>query len=282
MSTEHMRVSTMACAAVIMLGACGVGGGNAEDGVKPYKYPARHVVACQDSRRARSLSEPQLPSGPVRYRVKAPANYDPSFAHPLLVVFSAAGADAGRTERYTHLTPAATEQGFVVAYVDHHTMSKNGILALGRVVRDVEGQWCIDRGRVFMAGHSDGGTAATALALLPETRADVHGIAVSAAGFRTEDLEQLGCRDPIPVMVMHGVNDKLFPGWGEQAAKWWASCNGCGQQSGFKDPARPECRAYERCPSRAPVLYCELPTAHNNWPGLHSRMVGFLLGPEPH
>ncbi len=264
-----------------MLGACGVGGGDTQERVRSYTYPADPVVACRGHPQARYPDDPQLASGPIRYRVRAPANYDPSFAHALLVVFSAAGADAARTERYTHLTPAATERGFVVVYVDHRTMSKSGVVALGQVVRDVAGPWCIDRKRVFMAGHSDGGTVATALALLPETRADVHGITVSGAGFRAGDLEQLGCREPMPVMVMHGANDKLFPGWGAQAAKWWANCNGCKQQSRLQDADQPACLAYEGCPSHAPVLYCELPIPHSKWPGLQSRMVRFLLESQP-
>jgi polyhydroxybutyrate depolymerase len=276
------RTFTSALASVVALMSvvCMVGCGEPADvEASAFAYPTGHAAACQSIARPGPAGELRRLDGGTRYRVRTPTNYDSSYPHPLLVVLSAAGANASRTERYTHFTPAATQQGFVVAYVDHHVMSVQAITDLGRVVRDVAGRWCIDRERVFVAGHSDGGTAATALALLPETRVEVRGIAVSAAGFRTEDLRQLGCRGPIPAMVTHGANDQLFPGWGEQAAKWWAACNGCKPLS-QPVQGRPECQAYEQCPKSAPVLFCELPIAHETWPDLQALMIGFLLRPE--
>jgi polyhydroxybutyrate depolymerase len=129
-----------------------------------------------------------------------------------------------------------------------------------------------------MTGHSDGGTVSTGLALLESTRADVSGIAVSAAGFTRQDLEAMQCRAPIPVMIMHGAKDTLFPGWGRDTAQWWAHCNGC--SAPVAGPDASGCVTYSNCASAAPVLYCEGPQSHREWPGLEARIVEFLLGQQ--
>lgn len=214
--------------------------------------------------------------GPPPYRLRTPANYEAGFAHPLLVVYAAAGASAGQTERYTRLTAVATSHGFLVAYVDHSPMRLSNVVAQGGVARSVAERWCVDPQRVYLAGHSDGGTVSTGLALLPSTRESVHGIAVSAAGFQKRDLEKLQCRPPIPVMVMHGAKDTQFAGWGREAAQWWARCNGC--SAPVAPPDSSGCVSYSNCPPNAPVQYCEGPQGHREWPGLESRIVAFFLG----
>lgn len=131
---------------------------------------------------------------------------------------------------------------------------------------------------LYLTGHSDGGTVTTALALLESTRSGVSGIAVRAAGFRKQDLEQMQCRSPIPVMIMHGAKDTLFPGWGREAAQWWAHCNSGAAPVAGPDPSG--CVTYANCASAAPVLYCEGPQSHREWPGLESRIITFLLGQQ--
>jgi polyhydroxybutyrate depolymerase len=52
-------------------------------------------------------------------------------------------------------------------------------------------------------------------------------IAPSAVGNRGADLEYRNCVKPLPVMVMHSRQDKLFPNFGKEAVEWWARCNKC-------------------------------------------------------
>lgn len=238
-----------------------------------YNYPATLPTSCPGMS-GQSLE--QKTSSKFSYLVRTPTNYDARFSHPLLVVYAAAGASAEQTERYTRLTSVATSQGFLVAYVDHRPMGLRNVVALGGVAQSVAAHWCIDPQRVYLSGHSDGGTVSTALALLESTRAGVKGIAVSAAGFSKQDLGQMQCRSPIPVMIMHGAQDTLFPGWGREAAQWWAQCNGCTAPVAGPDPSG--CLVYSHCASLAPVVYCEGPQSHREWPGMQARMVDFLLG----
>lgn len=264
--------------AVAGLSACSGDAAGPADIAGRYDYPAALPSSCPGGPLQDAVAAGKVTAGKLSYLVRTPTNYDARFAHPLLVVYAAAGASAGQTERYTRLTADATSRGLVVAYVDHRPMGMKNVVGLGGVAKSVAERWCVDRQRVYLTGHSDGGTVSTALALLESTRVGVNGIAVSAAGFRKQDLEQMQCRSPIPVMIMHGAKDTLFPGWGRETAQWWAHCNGCAAPVAGPDPAG--CVTYSNCASAAPVLYCEGPQSHREWPGLQSRIVEFLLGQQ--
>jgi polyhydroxybutyrate depolymerase len=267
----------IAIMAVAVISACS--GDAAGPADIPGRYEYQEVAmpsSCPGGALADAVVAGKVKEGNLSYLVRTPANYDARFAHPLLVVYAAAGARAVQTERYTRLTAAATSRGFVVAYVDHRTMNMKNVVELGGVAKSVAKRWCIDRQRVFMTGHSDGGTVSTGLALLETTSSDISGIAVSAAGFNKKDIESMQCRSPIPVMIMHGEKDTLFPGWGRETSQWWAQCNGCGDAKSERDASG--CVSYTHCSSGAPVLYCEGPQSHREWPGLEVRIVEFLLG----
>lgn len=268
----------IAMLAVAGMSACSGDEAGPADIAGRYDYRAAIPSSCPGGPLAEAVVAGKVKEGKLSYLVRTPVNYDARFAHPLLVVYAAAGASARQTERYTRLTAAATSRGFIVAYVDHRPMNKKNVLELGGVAQSAAKRWCIDRQRVFMTGHSDGGTVSTGLALLESTRTDVSGVAVSAAGFTKQDLESMQCRSPIPVMIMHGAKDTLFPGWGRETAHWWAHCNGCAAPVAGPDPSG--CVSYSNCASAAPVLYCEGTQSHREWPGLEVRIVEFLLGQQ--
>ena len=104
------------------------------------------------------------------YNVRTPANYDAGIAHPLLVVYAPAGANARQNEALTRLTSAATREGFIVAYASNRSMSVETVIKFSKLPAGVAGKWCIDLRRVYATGHSDGGTVSTAIAVLDETK----------------------------------------------------------------------------------------------------------------
>lgn len=212
----------------------------------------------------------------IAYNVRAPANYDPTWAHPLLMVFAAAGSSAKKTEALTRLTSAATRRGFVVGYVSHRALSPQAVQDLAKVPAEIAQRWCIDPQRVFATGHSDGGSVSTAMGLLAETRGGLAGIAPSAAGFEKQAFAAYACPSPLAVMVLHGKRDRLFPDWGQQAAHWWAGCNGC---EVAKTAARgPYCVAFQGCAERGATLYCESDGTHTDWPPLGDEILRFFEG----
>jgi polyhydroxybutyrate depolymerase len=168
--------------------------------------------------------------------------------------------------------------GFVVVYPDHKQLNIPAIEQLGTIPSEVAKEWCIDEQRVFVTGHSDGGTASMALAVIEKTKKIPAAIAPSAAGWTGKDLEEFQCRDPLPVMIMHSKNDKLFPGWGAETASWWAGCNHCDVTK--TKTVEGGCLAYQGCASGGATLYCEGTGSHRDWPNLNRIMLDFFMHPE--
>lgn len=211
----------------------------------------------------------------IFYNVRAPLNYNPERAHPLLMIYPPAGTSAEKSESFTHLTSEATRRGFVVAYTSHRSVSPEMAAKLAKVPQSIAATWCIDLKRVYATGHSDGGTVTHALAVLPETKGAVAGIAPSAAGFNQKDFEAYQCPAPMPVMIMHNRGDMLFPGWGKEAATWWAGCNRCDTTK----PVVPQsngCVAYQGCAVLGPTVYCEKSGSHLDWQERGNDIVHFF------
>ncbi len=248
--------------------------------VEAYEYPGLRTGGCEAGARSgrTGVSDGHLSAAGLRYHVRTPSNYDPTVAHPLLLIYAAAGQSGRAMERFTGLTPTATKAGMIVAYVDHQPLNISTIEKLATVPGEIAKTWCIDERRVYVTGHSDGGTVALALAVLDQTKHIPAAIAPSAAGWTSKDLEAYRCPAPLPVMILHGKNDRLFPGWGYQTAAWWAGCNHC-------ETAKPTvmergCVAYQQCEQNGPTVYCEGPGGHRDWPGLNELMIKFFTQPQ--
>ena len=244
--------------ACLLLAACGGEGPEAVSGVYPYPDDA---IACEARESRADAFHFRTPEG-LEVRVRAPANYQPNIQHPLLVVYAGAGMTPTATERLTGLTPIATAAGYLVAYPQHIRPSRAALRKLAGIPRELAARHCIDENRISLTGHSDGGTTATALAVMPDTRFRAASVVPSAAGFTGRDLDAFACPSPTPVMVFHGAKDRLFPGWGREASAWWARCNDCRETD--LAPATDTCRSYRDC--AAPTYYCEGPQGHARWP----------------
>lgn len=240
-------------------------------------YPARAPAAvCVTGPRtgAAGASDTEATPAGVRYSVRTPANYDSTYAHPLLVVYAPAGKNRYASERYAGLTYEATRNGFVIAYADARPLSRTGVKLLGEIPAHIAARWCIDTQRVYFTGHSDGGSYSMGITVL-ESSVRPAAIAASGAGIRGTDLNNYRCPARLPVMVLHSAEDERFPGWGREAARWWAKCNGCSAQ--LSAPDGEGCADYAGCPAAARTRYCEGRGSHRRWPGLNHRVIEFFL-----
>ena len=277
---------------LLVLGLSGVGaiqpaGKNNTESVKPGKvlseavYPVGSATGRCDSGTkpgtAGASNDEQTPTG-IRYMVKTPANYAASIAHPLLMVYAPARTNRYESEDFVHLTQEATAAGFIVAYADHRTMTPKAIEELAAIPRLIEQKWCVDHKRIVLTGHSDGGTAAMAIAFLDGTKHIPAAIAPSAMGIRGEDLKAYHCPDPLPVMLMHSSQDTLFPGYGKEAIQWWAICNGCDPTPLVKDGDG--CVTYKGCKNKVATRYCEGTGSHTTWPGSNKAIIEFFRGSQ--
>ncbi len=226
---------------------------------------------------AGASNDEQGPTG-IRYMVKTPANYNAQIAHPLLMVYAPARTNRHESENFVSLTQEATAAGFIVAYADHRAMSPDTIEKLAEIPGLIEKKWCIDHTRIFLTGHSDGGTTAMAIAFLNGTKHIPAAIAPSAMGIRGEDLKAYQCPNPLPVMVMHSGQDTHFPGYGKEAIQWWAACNGCDATPPVKDANG--CVTYKGCRNNVATRYCEGTGSHTTWPGNNKAIIEFFRGSQ--
>ena len=220
------------------------------------------------------VSDDEKTAAGIRYMVKTPAHYDASVAHPLLMVYAPARTNRYASEDFVHLTQEATAAGFIVAYADHRTMTPKAIEELAAIPGLIEQKWCVDHKRIVLTGHSDGGTTAMAIAFLDGTKHIPAAIAPSAMGIRGEDLKAYQCPNPLPVMLLHSSQDRLFPGYGKEAIQWWASCNGCDASPPVKDADG--CVTYRGCKINATTRYCEGTGSHTTWPGNNTVIIDFF------
>lgn len=209
----------------------------------------------------------------IKYNVRTPLNYDPTIGHPLLMVYAPAKANRAKTEQLTGLTYAATSAGLIVAYADHPELSPSSTVELGTIPELIAQKWCIDAKRIFLTGHSDGGTVAMVLGFMAKSKLTPAAIAPSAAGVNHQDFYNRNCPAPLSVMIMHSAKDRLFPGFGIETSGWWAACNSC-------DPI-PEkmsngCVAYTGCADGVKTWYCEGDKPHAQWPALNGVMIEFF------
>lgn len=211
----------------------------------------------------------------LRIRVRTPADYDPTRAYPLLVVYPPAGMNRAGSERYYALTPEATRRGFIVAYSDHIRMSRAAIRIQAKVAATIMEQWCIDAAAVSYLGHSDGGSIAQAALIAPEPGMVLpYAIVASAAGIRGEDLEGLSRSAPFRLMIVHSRDDEHFPGFGIETANQWAAHEGC--QPGLPAPGPVGCATFRKCRSGSRIDYCETSGSHSHWPPIAEASFAFI------
>jgi polyhydroxybutyrate depolymerase len=249
--------------------------------LEAYAYSSAQVsMRCELGARVGSAgaTDGEVSADGIRYNVRTPSNYDASVAHPLLMVYAPAGQNRWGSERFTGLTPSATGAGFVVVYADHRSLGIPALEQLSKIPGLVAKKWCIDEKKVYVTGHSDGGTVSSILAVHDQTKTLPAAIAPSAAGLNRKDLEAYQCRAPIPVMIMHSAKDSLFPGWGAQTGAWWAACNKCDIATTRKIDGG--CIAYQKCAAGGATLYCEGTGSHREWPQLNRLMLDFFAHPE--
>jgi polyhydroxybutyrate depolymerase len=246
-----------------------------EIGKTEYRMPAAASKCKTGTRPGKAgITDDEITPNGIKFNVRTPLNYNASFPHPLIIVYAPAGRSRFSNERLTNLTLAATRAGFIIAYPDHKRMSGKVLMEMAGIPDLITGKWCIDDNRIYLTGHSDGGTIAMGLAFLEDTRHVPDAIAPSASGIRGSDLAAYPCPEPISVLIMHSKNDSLFPGFGKEAADWWAACNQCGDQP---EPGKAaSCLEYPNCAHDVRTWYCEGEASHEEWPGLNSTILDFF------
>jgi len=130
------------------------------------------------------------------------------------------------------------------------------------MLAEVEKNYCVDKGKVFVGGYSSGGWESYMLGLA--RGGVVRGISPAAGGLRMS--RPPGSNIPIAALLLTGGNDTANPAEGATGSDaamqlilqingcqgtatvpWETPCNGCG------------CNRYTGCPASAPVVRCRPP-----------------------
>ena len=191
------------------------------------------LLACEPRTRA-SDSAPPAPPAPVPsafasrpYVVHAPPGLDHSRPASLVVSLHGYGAPSGEAHaRALGLEALADEQGFLLAMPDGSVDSRGSrywnatdaccdfdhtgvddVAYIAWLIDDVASKLAVDRDRVFVLGHSNGGFLAHRLACDLALR--LAG-AVSVAGAGWKDAWHCAPSEPVSILEIHGDADVII------------------------------------------------------------------------
>ena len=227
------------------------------------------------------------------YFLKLPTGYDQTT--PYIVTIGGTGCSGNDTVGVgggyyldQYVTAAKTETLDVsLSYVDYTNTSKPTCFAddytnspepqyLDAILADLESKYCVDRGKVFLHGHSSGAWEALTLGC---ARADVlRGVATQVGGglrMHRPPCEKM----PVATIYVEGLMDTDNPigplsptdptaigldSLGSAPARDdLLTRNGCvGNANKPWDAAYPACVTYTGCPAAAPVVWCAIASTH--------------------
>jgi len=180
--------------------------------------------------------------------VHVPGSYDPARPVPLVVALHGYTSDAQELETYLRLTPESERRGFVYAYPDGSVDDRgdrfwNATDAccafsspvpddsryLSELISTIQDSYRVDRARVYLIGHSNGGFMAFRMAC---DHADQVTAIVSLNGANWNDTAQCRPSEPVSVLAIHSSNDETvafgggvidraaYPSAATTAAQW--------------------------------------------------------------
>lgn len=183
-----------------------------------------------------------------------PEGYDPETPAPLVVLLHGYAATGLLQEIYLRLRPLADELGFLYAYPDG-TTDRVGLhfwnatdaccdefgsgvddsTYLKKLIRTIRSQCSVDKRRIGLIGHSNGGFMAYRMAC---DHAKLISSIASFAGATYENPDDCEPSEPVHVLQVHGtLDDRIFYDGGrlfgtaypgaEESTEIWADYNGC-------------------------------------------------------
>jgi len=225
------------------------------------------------------------------YRLHVPPSYDGSTPTALVVCVHGLRSNALQQERYSRFSEKADEEGFVVVYPEgsgalHGWNSApaareflggpgaDDVLFISELITRLEGELCIDSGRIYATGISNGGGMAYRLGCELSGRIAAIG-PVAGAYF---PLASCDVSRPVPAVAFHGTADPLVPYEGtrllrvmpaiEDWAAQWAQRDGCdADPEVFLRKGDVTARRWDGCDDGAEVELYTVDGGGHTWPG---------------
>jgi polyhydroxybutyrate depolymerase len=193
-----------------------------------------------------------------------PESYDTEVPHRLVFAFHGRTTPNTRVQRYFRIEQSSTEPTIFVypaALTDDdgkfswYERGQSGdklrdYALFDALLAELGSGYCIDPARVFIVGHSLGGSFANSLGC-------ARGAVIRGVGTVAGRIWESECSGPTAAMLMHNPHDDLVPVSRGLHARDWALA-----QNGLEPPARPcepralECECYGPPGSANPVVWC--------------------------
>lgn len=160
------------------------------------------------------------------YRLHLPAHFDSGRPTPLAIVLHGHGESAENFERYTGMSAEADAQRFIVVYPQAlgtpsvwHTAvdgsdAHDDVDFVRLLIHHLEHEYAIDRRRVYVAGHSNGGFMAYRLASLLSNEIAAVGVSAGSIGMvgaRGDTMHFAAPEHAVSVIHFHSMNDPSVP-----------------------------------------------------------------------
>lgn len=219
------------------------------------------------------------------FELYVPSSYDPVDRHPLLFDFHGAGGTGAGQSAYSGAYAVADSGGFIVVSPDaepaRQTWDFDGgadAAFVAAIVESLRTRVCLDAGRIYAMGFSDGGTFANVLAC--EEDFNLAGIGIVAGGGSAQNCQPRG---PLNVIVMHGTDDPILPYLAIDPEQWatdWAELNGCDPIPATEDLGQGIARfTYGACPANGEVIFYRIDGGGHTWPGADETALPPEVGP---
>jgi polyhydroxybutyrate depolymerase len=224
-----------------------------------------------------------------RFTVRVPGAADSTRPLPLVILLHGRGGSGERVMRWSGFDAKVDAEGFLLVAPEgtgdprgwYTGYTAGGIIDdvgfLGALIDTLAGRYRVDRSRVYVAGHSNGGVLAHRVAADLSSRIAAAAVVAGTIGARSlgSSVTRIDPpRGPVPMLIIHGDADGVVPyDTGRplpapEGARFWARANECAAIDPQRDTlanGRVLRDTWEaRC--RAPVVFLTLRGGDHGWP----------------
>jgi polyhydroxybutyrate depolymerase len=214
--------------------------------------------------------------------IHVPPGYDGIEPTPLVLNFHGFGSNGTQQAFFSYMNEVADAEGFVVVYPegtanadgrrawnsgaccsDDPTVDDIGFVAA--LIDELDTRLCVDEGRRFATGMSNGGMMSFAVGC---ELADQIAAIAPVAGLLALPPEDCAPTRPVAMWQVHGTIDTLVPFSGARdSAVYWAALNGCETSSSttFQNGVV-TCEGWA-CQAGDEVEFCTAEGVNHCWPG---------------
>lgn len=233
---------------------------------------------------------------------------------PLVIVFHGGYGSPRKIAGQTGFSEVADRHGFAVAYpasIDHWNDGRDATAGFGddtaftsALIEHLVDTEHVDRNRIYVTGASNGGLMTLRLAC--ERADEIAAFAVVAASFPDTYMSRCRPRRPVPIMIMHGSEDRLIPEAGatipggkrrlggtiqplRDTVEFWRQHDGCRPEPDIRmlpdstqDGTTVRVMEYRGCAPGAETIFVDVIGGGHTWPGARVNPVGRMAGPVSH